>query len=82
LHRILQQRFAYALAMPTSIHRQARKQHNRHRMTWQPFGETIRRLLAVDLADREGVVADNGAVHHADVGLCRSRLLIRPCVPQ
>ena len=78
LHRVPQKRLPDALALRAPIHRKTRKQHDRHRMARQSFGETLGRFLAGNLADGEGVIANDGIPHQADIGLRGSRLLVRP----
>lgn len=82
LHCVAQKRLADALALRAYSHRQARKQHDRHRMAGKSLGETLGRFLAGDLAYGKGVVADDGISHQADIGLGRSRLLVCPGVSQ
>ena len=82
LHRILQQRLSYSLAVPVAIDRKTRQQHDWHRMARQSLGEPFRRFLAGDVADGERVIADDSITHEADIGLSRARLLIRPCKSQ
>jgi hypothetical protein len=49
LHRVSQERLAYALAVPSPIHCQTRKQHDRHWMPRQTFREALRCFLAANL---------------------------------
>lgn len=82
LHGVPQERLPDSLPLPTAIHRQARKQHDRQWMARQPLGEALRRFLASDLADGERMIADDGIFHQPDISLGRSGLLVRPSVSQ
>ena len=82
LHRVAQKSLSDTLAVPASIHRQTCQQHYGHRMTRQPLGKTFGSFLASNLANSERVIADDGIRHQANIGLCRSRLLVSPGVPQ
>jgi hypothetical protein len=58
LHCVPQKRLANALAMPAAIHRQARKQHNRHRVARQSLGQTLGGFFWCYVADSESVSTD------------------------
>src|SRR5580704_9479308 len=78
LHGVAQESLSDALALRAIINRQARKQHNRHRMAGEALGKTFGRFFSGDLPNSKGVIADNGTTHQADISLCRSRLLVGP----
>jgi hypothetical protein len=82
LHRVPQERLAYALAVPPPIHCQTRKQHDRRWMPRQPFREALRCFVAANLAHSKRVVTNDGIACQPNIGLGSSRLLVHPRIPQ
>jgi len=68
-HRVLQKRFAYALALPAVIYCQAREQHDGNRMPCQPLSQALGCFLPRHLAHGQGVIADDGIFREPDIGL-------------
>ena len=76
LHRVFEKSGAKSLALPCSRNRQTGKQHDRHRMTGEAFGQALRRIAVFNLPHHKGVVADNLLIRQSNIGLRRTRLLV------
>jgi hypothetical protein len=58
LHRVPQKSFPDALALPSCIHREARKQHDWYRVARQALSKSFGSFFVGHLSDGERMVAD------------------------
>lgn len=75
-HGILQQAGTELAALPRNAHGQAGQQHDRHRMAGQALGQPLRCVGIGDVADDQGVEANDIGPVQPELGLRRARLLI------
>ena len=64
---ILQQACTELLSLPIHTYGQPRQNHDRHRMTGQPFCKTFRSVFIEHLSDRQTVETDDGLTGERNV---------------
>jgi len=78
LHGVPGQRLADALAVPASIHPQARQQHDRYRVPGKTLGQPTRRFFLGHLAHGNRKKPDDGIIDNTNVRLRCACLLVLP----
>lgn len=82
LHGVAQEGFADALALPAKVDGEAGEEHDRDGMLCEALGEARGSVFEGDVADGEGVVADDGFASEAHVGLRGAGLLVLPGIAE
>ena len=78
-HCIFQESGSKSLALPRDGNREPGQQHDRHRITREPFGQTLRSIVVFNLPHYECVVTNNQMISKGQIGLRSTGLLVLQC---